>query len=80
MGVWDEVCGVHIKCTPNCNFEHYNIGDIISLESGLYIGYNGWFVVKNNIVKISGKSIYSKWGDSITTNKILDQYNPILKL
>ncbi len=82
MGAYDEVCDIAVKCIPpECNFRTYTIGDPIDLESGLYIGYEGWFVVnKKNRVLACGKNIFNKWGGTISLDRILDPYSPILKV
>ena len=79
MGVYDTVSKrqIQIKCTPEPEMAHYDIGDEILLKDGLYIGYEGWFTVKKKKVLNSGKNIYTKWGDKMSLKKILASSNPI---
>lgn len=79
MGVYDIVSKIRIqiKCTPEPKMTHYDIGDEISLKDGLYLGYEGWFVVKKKKVLNCGEDIYTKWGDKINPKKVLDPYNQI---
>lgn len=79
MGVYDIVGREHIqiKCTKNPSLKHYGIGDEIQLVGGLYIGYEGWFVVSHGKIIETGAedTIYDKWGDSIDID--LDNHNPV---
>lgn len=79
MGVYDIVGKkeIQIKCTPEPKMDHYDIGDEISLKDGLYLGYEGFFVVGKGKVKYSGDKIFTKWGDKINPKKVLDSYNEI---
>lgn len=74
MGVYDIVCGVQTKCTLNPCLREYKIGDKIELRKGIYIGYEGWFRVKNNRIIDSGKNIFTKWGDKIAPKKVMELY------
>lgn len=79
MGVYDTVGKeeIQIKCTPEPGMDRYNIGNEIPLRDGLYMGYEGWFVVRKKRVLNCGEDIYTKWGDKINLEKILDSYNKI---
>lgn len=79
MGVYDIVCGVQIKCTPDQILKDYDIGDFIQLEDGIYIGYEGWFSVRNSKVTDNGLNVYNKWGNLLSLEKILIN-NPIEKM
>jgi len=70
---------IQIKLNTRCNGSIYKIGDSINLEDGLYIGYEGWFIVEENIITKEGSTIFNKWGDKITTVDILDPKNPVCK-
>ncbi len=79
MGVYDTVGKrkIQIKCTPEPQMAHYDIGDEILLKDGLYIGYEGWFTAKNKRVLDCGKNIYTKWGDKMSLEKALASSNPV---
>jgi hypothetical protein len=81
MGMYDTVGKeqIQIKLLEN-TMEHYKEGSDIDLWDGLYIGYEGWFVVKDKKVIISGKDIYTKWGDEKSTTEILDRDNPVCEV
>ena len=76
MGVYDIVCGVQVKCTPDQILKEYDIGDFIQLEDGIYIGYEGWFFVRNSEVIDNGLNIYDKWGNLLSLEKLMSN-NPI---
>ena len=60
MGVFDTVCGVQVKSTPEPHCGTYEIGDKIDLKPGVHIGHEGWFVVDRKKIICSGKNIYHK--------------------
>ena len=76
MGVFDTVCGVQVKCTPDLIFKEYDIGDFIQLEDGIYLGYEGWFMVRNSKVTDNGLNVYDKWGNLLSLEKLMAN-NPI---
>ena len=78
MGVYDIVCGVQVKCTPEQMLKDYEIGDFIQLEDGVYIGYEGWFSVRNSKVIENGLNVYDKWGNLLSLEKLMAN-NPILE-
>ncbi len=79
MGVYDTVGKnkIQIKCTPEPKGDHYDIGEHIQLKDGLYLGYEGWFIVQKSKVKYFGDKIFTKWGDKINPKKVLDAFNEI---
>lgn len=82
MGVYDEVGdrGIQIKCIDGPMLNQYGIGDDIPLPDGLFIGFEGWFVVKDGKVLCEGSDIYNKWGGELSPDKIISGDNPIAKL
>lgn len=76
---FDTVSGlnIEIKCTENPGTMHYDLGTVIPLDDGLYIGNEGWFVAYNDKVLISGKKIYDKWGCERVCNDMIQNKNPI---
>lgn len=61
------------------HFHHYNIGDEIDLQDGLYLTNEGWFVVEQGKVFITGHRAFTKWGDRVVCSELLEKYNPITK-
>jgi len=78
MGVYDVVCGIQVKCTPDLMFKEYDIGDLVELEDGVYLGYEGWFVVRGSIVMENGLNVYDKWGNLLSLEKLMAN-NPIME-
>ena len=81
MGIYDEVGKnyIQIKCTPDPSMYHYKIGDPVGLQDGLYIGYEGWFVVDKGKVEITGKDIFDKWRDKLICGDIINPYSPVVQ-
>ena len=78
MGCYDFVGKEYIQIKLlNCEFIHYNVGDKIDLEDGLYIAYEGYFVVNDGKILITDNKIYDKWGGELTTSELIDKYNPL---
>ncbi len=82
MGIYDTVTEkqIQIKCTPEPCMHHYFVGKRIPLKDGLYIGYEGWFVVEKSKVRNYGDKAYTKWGDKITLTEVLSPHNIIEKV
>ena len=77
MGCYDIVGNIQIKCT-DCSMHDYKLGDGIELSNGIYIGYEGAFVViKNKIVFIT-ESVFDKWGNRLDCGDIIREKNPIM--
>lgn len=77
MGLFDEVCGIQIKCTHDPILKKYNLGDKIKLEDGIYLGYEGWFRILNGKITDTGKNIFNKWGRLLSMEEILNLDNPV---
>lgn len=76
MGMYDTVGQNRIQVKVNADGKHVRVGDKIDLKDGLYICYEGYFVVDKGIVLCEGKNAFTKWGDSLYTSDILYKYNP----
>lgn len=80
MGVYDTVCGVQIKSTPDPMCRYYEIGDKIELKPGVHFGNEGWFMVKKKRIIHSGKYIYTGDGDRILPERLTGLYGIIRHL
>lgn len=81
MGLFNEFAGVQLK-VGKCLCEHYEIGDKVPLDDGIYIGYEGAVVVKDNILVACFSELKTKWGHKIKPSSLLrdSRYNPIQKV
>jgi len=81
MGAYDIIgkTNIQIKLDTPCIGLVYNIGDEIPIPDGLYIGYEGYFIVENSIIIYEGKEIFNKWGESLNFRDILDPGNHVCK-
>jgi len=81
MGNYDTVGArdLQIKCVyhPTPTMEHFNIGDKIPLADGVYICYEGWFVVQDGIVFAEGEKVFDKYGGEVETEALVDRENPV---
>ena len=80
MGIYDTIGKnyLQIKCSPVLNMQHYKIGDTIEeLEDGLYLAYEGWFIVEDSKVKIEGIKIFDKWGGGLDAGELINPGNPV---
>ncbi|MFX0200520.1 MAG: hypothetical protein ACFFCW_30750 [Candidatus Hodarchaeota archaeon] len=81
MGCYDFVGKENIQIKLlDCEFIHYNIGDKIALDDGLYLSYEGWFVVDKGNVLITGDKVFSKWGNEIEISDIIEKLNPLYEI
>lgn len=66
---------IQLKC-GDCDCSHYEIGSIVDIPDGVYIGYEGIVVVQNNrlVATFPPNSMYTKWGDDVTVD--LSQWSP----
>lgn len=64
------------------SLQHFPIGSETDLDDGLYLSYEGWFVIKNKIVFCEGKIIYDKYGQVINNQivEVLNENNPIVEM
>ncbi len=80
MGIYDIVGieeNIQIKCTKDPCMGCYNLHDYIDLADALYVGYEGWFVVKDKRVSHIGVNMFDKWGNKLSKKDILNPKNPI---
>lgn len=71
MGMYDEYAGVQIKVGDAC-MEQYEIGDNVSIPDGIYCGYEGLIVILNGKLIAKFAYMFTKWGDIIDPEHILD--------
>ena len=78
MGMFDMVGmdNIQIKSTPVPEMKHYDVNDKIPIDDGLWIGFEGWFVVDEGRVMKVGSNIYDKWGNRLDASTIIRGGNP----
>lgn len=84
MGMYDTIVdkskGIAIQIKfLDCTLDTYELNDKIDLFDGLYMGYGGYFYVKNNRILVIDNTMINKWGETIDTDKLVDNNNPTLK-
>jgi len=82
MGCYDEfvkgnIC-VQLK-VGECLLIEYNEGDDVVMKDGIYIGHEGVVVIKDSkvIAIFSKDEIFSKWGDVLSCEEILNPHDYI---
>ncbi len=80
MGVYDTVGEnqIQIKLFES-SLHHFDIGDKIETQDGLYIGWEGWFVVEEGIIVKEGENIFNKWGNQLACGEIIKGKSEVLK-
>jgi len=82
MGIYDTVGDNHLQIKLfKDSSKHYAVGNRINALDGLYITYEGWFVVKDQTILTDGNLILDKYGNIITSqiSDIIDSNNPVCK-
>ena len=77
MGCYDELGGVQIKC-GGCDMVCFKIGDKVDVTDGIYVGYEGAAVVKDNVLVAVFPTLTDKWGGDIDPSDVLEGRNPIM--
>ena len=82
MGTYDMVIdkekGIEIQIKLlDCGLNEYTTGDEIELPDGCYVGYEGYFVVKDRRIIFIDNHLYDKYGNEIDTEEIIENVNPV---
>lgn len=80
MGLYDTVGKNHAQLKIHPTSDHYAIGDSIPVGDGVYLTYEGWFIVHEGKVVLEGDVIRDKWGNYIDYTQLLTDTNPIRKV
>jgi hypothetical protein len=79
MGTYDMYGteGIQLKVgEPAMN--HYKLGARAPIGDGLYVTQDGIVLIHEGIVKFAGDvPIYSKWGEEIAKDDIIDDYDAV---
>ena len=79
MGVYDdygrEPC-VQLKLGP-CLLHHYRAGDAVDITDGLYVGWGGFVLVEDGVLRNTYAAICTSHGKPITGDEIMMSYNPL---
>jgi hypothetical protein len=81
MGMYDIYGeeGAQLKVGP-CDLKHYLIGEVVSIEDGVYVApYEGIVVVYKGILVAVVKKMWSKWGHVIDWTAIVEEMNPLME-
>ena len=78
MGIYDIYgeCGAQIK-VGDVRMHFYNVGDKVPLHDGIFVAHEGVVVVKDGIFIAEFACLWSKWGDCINTEFLIEKMNPI---
>jgi len=80
MGVYDTYgkSGVQIKAgNDGMSMNDFFVGDKVPLADGIYIGYEGTVVVKDEIFITEGLFLKDKWGAILNSRSMIEDNNPI---
>lgn len=77
MGTFDTYAGVELKIGP-CILSHYEIGDEVPIDDGIYYSPNdGFIAVNDGVLIMHTEFITDKWGGEILPDRLLNN-NPII--
>jgi len=80
VGIYDTVGSNNIQIKLlDSSLHHFNIGDKIEVQDGLYIGLDGWFTVKNGTVSDEGTVIFDKWGNQLNCGEIIQNRSEVVQ-
>ena len=81
MGIYNTYGknGLQLKVGDLC-LKHFNIGDKVDINDGVYLEYDGVIVIKDGIFIAEYKNLFDKWGGIHETNNFLDEHHWIKKI
>lgn len=83
MGMYDMIIDkdidIQIKLL-DCVMKVYSKGDTILLDDGVYIGWEGYFVVEDNTIIFIDNRIYDKWGSCLKCEDVIQSRNPLREI
>ena len=78
MGVYDYYSDIQLKVGP-CVMNAYEIGDTVPIDDGIYVAREGIVVIHNHEFIARFDNIFTKWGDTVDLQTILDPHDYIKK-
>lgn len=75
MGMYDSYERVQLKIGPR-ELNDYKLGEAVPLPDGIYAGLEGFIVVYDMHLLAVHYNIYTKWGDELSPDDVLDEHNP----
>jgi hypothetical protein len=78
MGLYDIYNGIQLKVGP-CEIHTYEIGDAVPIDDGIYVAHEGIVVIHNSKFVARFDNIFTKWGDIVDPQTILDPHDYIKK-
>ena len=90
MGTYDTfgIGRIQLKANGLEFMNHYNIGDTVNIDDGIYLAREGIVVIQNSKLVATFNNernyMFSKWGDSLDeefkslSNFVLEFYDPLV--
>jgi len=70
MGIYNTYGNVQIKI-GDLGCKIFKVGDKVDIADGIYVGYGGVIVIKDNIFAMEVDTLTDKWGQPIKCDKVL---------
>lgn len=70
MGIYDTYGSTQLKVGDSA-LTYYKIGDSVDIEDGIYVGWDGFVVIKDGVFIAECETITSTHGDVISSEKVL---------
>lgn len=77
MGIYDTYGSVQLK-VGDVDLSYYEIGAKVPLDDGIYIGHEGFIVIKNGTFVAEFDHAITKWGWEISPEEVLNPHDPFL--
>ena len=79
MGVYDTYGEVQLKVGP-CILDEYNVGDKVHIPDGIYVGHEGFVVIRSGVFVTEFDRLTTKWGDYLSPKDVLISIDPFVRL
>ena len=81
MGVYNTYGenGLQLKVGDLC-LKHFNIGDKVDINDGVYLEYGGVIVIKDGVFMAEYENLIDKWGGIHETDEFLNEHHWAKKL
>lgn len=79
MGCYDTFGTIPVQLKAGeCAMIHYELGDVVPIDDGVYLAYEGAVVIIKGKVAMVTKQVQDKWGGKINLAKVTNMNNPLV--
>lgn len=70
MGLFDDYAGVQLKI-GDADMASFQVGDTVPIPDGVYLGWEGVIVVQEGRLLCAFQEVVTKWGQPLSTERVL---------